>query len=135
MNITQKRTVSVTQLGKKIEELRIARGLTQGELGKAAGISASRVSEIEREKPNSDLPLETLRAIENALRIEIIPETLWNYGLAQGYIDLNQTIPSRPDPKMEAWQRIRSTFGVAETTSSSVVDELIAERREEAKNE
>ena len=59
-------------LGAAIRERRLAAGLTQGELGRRAGIVGKYVSEIER--GTRDIPFSTLRAIVQqglGLRLEI----------------------------------------------------------------
>nr|WP_199326314.1 helix-turn-helix transcriptional regulator [Nostoc parmelioides] len=57
-------------LGEKIKNLRKASSKTITELAAEAGISANHWSRIEREQVQ-DLPIETLRGIEKALKTEL----------------------------------------------------------------
>ncbi|WP_414756518.1 helix-turn-helix domain-containing protein [Anabaena sp. CCY 9910] len=57
-------------LGEKIKNLRKASSKTITELAAEAGISANHWSRIEREQVQ-DLPIETLRGIEKALKAEL----------------------------------------------------------------
>lgn len=57
------------QLGKRIKSLRMARAMSQAELAKAANISQSTITQLE--KGLKDPTFSTLRGISNALNIPI----------------------------------------------------------------
>lgn len=56
-------------LGERIKELREKRGLSQGDLAKATGLSQSTISQVEREE--KDPSLSTLQKISDALSVHI----------------------------------------------------------------